>query len=137
MQDPDGLYDFYGYYEFKAKISGNNLVMRNEGPNKVRFKDGQVVTYQCPVSKLGGMLWGDRIANIEGQMTFEDPLNKIKAVVLFQHKRFDEFIGKIYEYEPELKLQKKEPTKLGDIKDIKREICDLHGSWLEKLVIGG
>ena len=40
MQDPDGLYEFFGFYEFKAKISGNNLILKNEGPNTIKFPDG-------------------------------------------------------------------------------------------------
>lgn len=40
MEDPDNLYKFWGFYEFKAKISGNNLLMRNEGPNHIQFQDG-------------------------------------------------------------------------------------------------
>jgi len=75
MEDPEELYRFHGYYEFKAKISGNSLVMRNEGPNIITFKDGQVIKYDYPESKLGGMLWGDRILNIDGTMTFEDAAN--------------------------------------------------------------
>ena len=49
--------------------------MRNEGPNNIRFTDGQKITYQYPTNKLGGMLWGDRTLNIEGTMTFEDEKN--------------------------------------------------------------
>lgn len=72
MQDPDNLYEFWGFYEFKAKISQNTLVMRNEGPNNLRFQDGQTITYQYPINKLGGMLWGERTLNLDGTMVFED-----------------------------------------------------------------
>ena len=136
MQDVDNLYEFYGFYEFKAKISGNNLLLRNEGPNTIKFPDGQTVTYQYPTNKLGGMLWGDRVLNIEGSMTFEDSKNKIKAVVIFQDKKYHEFKGKIYIFEPDLYLQKKEASKLSDIKDCQTEICSIQGSWLESLFIG-
>ena len=76
---------FWGHYVFKAKISSNQLVMRNEGPNKVKFApDGQTITYQYPFSKVGGMLWGDRTLNMDGTMVFEDPGNCLKAVVLLK-----------------------------------------------------
>lgn len=42
------------------------------------------------------MLWGDRILNIEGHMIFEDKENQLKAVIIFQHNRYDKYIGKIY-----------------------------------------
>lgn len=51
-------------------------------------------------------------------MTFEDKANGLKAVIFFKHKKFDQYIGKIYRYNPNLGLQKKEPAKLTEIKDI-------------------
>ena len=64
--------------------------------------DGQVITYQYPTNKLGGMLWGERSLNIEGTMIFEDNTNGIKAVIFFgvNKKIPDEFIGKLYKYDP-------------------------------------
>lgn len=71
--------------------------MRNEGPNNIKFnEDGQTITYQYPTNKLGGMLWGERTLNIEGSMTFEDVNNKLKAVIIFQHKKYDKYTGKLY-----------------------------------------
>jgi hypothetical protein len=43
MEDPEDLYKVWGHYEFKAKISSNGLLLRTEGPNYVRFPDGQTV----------------------------------------------------------------------------------------------
>jgi len=40
IEDPEDFYTFWGFYEFKAKISSNTLIMRNDGPNNVKFKDG-------------------------------------------------------------------------------------------------
>lgn len=79
MEDVDGLYQFWGFYEFKAKISSNTLVMTNEGPNNVKFPDGQHIVYNYPTNRLGGMLWGDRTLNIDGKMTFEDKVHGLKA----------------------------------------------------------
>lgn len=81
------------------------------------------------------MLWGERTLGIDGNMIFEDKGNGLKAVIIFQHTRHDKYIGKIYEYKPELNLQKKEPSKMSEIKDIQKEICEVNGSWLENLVI--
>jgi hypothetical protein len=64
------------------------------------------------------MLWGERTLNIEGTMVFEDKLNGLKAVIIFKHQKPDQYIGKFYRYKPELNLQKKEPSKLSEIKDI-------------------
>ncbi len=35
IEDPEGLFKFWGFYEFKAKISQNTLLMKNDGPNFV------------------------------------------------------------------------------------------------------
>lgn len=82
------------------------------------------------------MLWGDRTLNIEGTMIFEDAQNGLKAAIFFKHNKFDRFIGKIYNYAPQKQLQTKEPTKMSDIKDIQKEICEISGSWLQNISIG-
>lgn len=83
------------------------------------------------------MLFGDKIFNIEGTMIFEDKENSLKAVIFFQHQKYDCYTGKIYHYSKVKSLkEKKEPTKLSEIKDIEQEICDINGSWLESLTIG-
>ena len=81
------------------------------------------------------MLWGERTLNIDGNMIFEDKANGLKAVIIFKHQRYDRYIGKVYKYKPELNLQKKDPQKLSDLKDIQEEICSISGSWLENLII--
>lgn len=63
-------------------------------------------------------------------MIFEDVKNKLKAVIFFKQSKFDKFLGKLYEYDPSKPTPSKEPTKMGDLKDIKKEICQIEGSWL-------
>jgi hypothetical protein len=99
--------------------------MRNEGPNNIKFADGQTITYVYPTNKLGGMLWGERTLSIDGNMIFEDKENGMKAVIFFKQGKSDRYIGRFYHYKPELNLQKKEPTKLSEIKDIQNEICEI------------
>ena len=89
------------------------------------------------MTKLGGMLWGDRLLNLEGTMIFEDKANQLKAVIILGQGRYDKFTGKIYRNDPSSKYAKKEPSKMSEIKDIAKEICDVSGSVLENLLIGG
>lgn len=78
--------------------------MNNDGPNHVKFKDGQDIEYHYPLTKMGGMLFGDRTINIDGAMTYEDRGNKIKAIIIFQDKgKADRFTGRIYRYDPSSK----------------------------------
>lgn len=81
-------------------------------------------------------MWGDRTINVNGTMVYEDKENGLKAVVIFFPKQSDHFVGKLYKYDPSLNLQKKEPSKLSEIRDIQEEICDISGSWLENLKFG-
>jgi hypothetical protein len=92
--------------------------MKNEGPNNILFDDGQLITYQYPVNRLGGMIFGDRILNIEGAMTFIDKVNLLKAVIFFKHKDFDSIYGKLYTINLKTPQSKKEPTCVKEIKDI-------------------
>lgn len=50
------------------------------------------------------MLWGERTLAIEGNMTFEDRENGIKAIVFFGAKKSDEYSGKLYYFEPDKNL---------------------------------
>lgn len=92
------------------------------------------ISYQYPIQKVGGFLWGDRTLNLDGSMLFEDKVNGIKAVVFFEQKKQDHFIGKLYRYDPSKELQHKTPTKIGEIRDIEEVICEISGSWLHCLV---
>lgn len=70
-------------------------------------------------------------------MIFEDEKNGFKAVLFFGGKKPEEFVGSLYYYEPEKKLQKKDPTKISEIKDMKQLISEIKGNWKENLIIGG
>mmetsp|Transcript_12173 Transcript_12173/g.12013 ORF Transcript_12173/g.12013 Transcript_12173/m.12013 type:complete len:84 (+) Transcript_12173:644-895(+) len=83
--------------------------MRNEGPNNVQFKDGQKVTFYHPTTKLGGMLFGDRLIHMEGSLIFEDPKNQLKAVIVFKTSRFDDFTGLLYQSKVRKKSSGKDP----------------------------
>lgn len=63
-----------------------------------------MITYGNPNYKLGGVMFGDRIFNIEGNMIFEDKRNGLKAVIFFSQKKVDRYIGKLYKYNPALNL---------------------------------
>lgn len=73
--DPQESYEFFGFHEFKAKLSKNSLTMKNEGPNNIKFKDGQLITYQYPGNKVSGLIWGEKQVSIEGSMMFVDKEN--------------------------------------------------------------
>ena len=84
MNDYDGRYTYYGYYEYKASISGNSLTGRQEGPNKIEFvDDGQLISYVLPQIAIGGMLWGARIIEWFGNIVFQDERNDYICKIQF------------------------------------------------------
>ena len=157
MQGPNGSFEFWGNYEFVASLGANSLKSGLRGPNNIRFADGHHIRFKVPDFKLGGTVMGERSIEATGNVFFEDLTNNYKAVVIlgtYHSSGFfkktvsgskDEYKGLIYECEPILNIQasarmlysKKaiEITKLTDIKDLVRPICEINGSWLKNLVI--
>jgi hypothetical protein len=121
------------------------------GPITIQFNDnGQKITYNLPKNIANGMIWGDRQIYHEGASIYEDHGNNLKAVVMVnskknggrfakQSKKIDEFGGIIYKkllrFEKEETKKKKDDTKLDKLDDIEEEICEIRGSWLDKLTI--
>jgi len=147
-------YKYSGRYEFVAKLSNNTLFIRQEGPNCVEFKDGSKVIFHLPGIKVNGMLLGDRTCYYNGVAKFEDPKNKVKAIVKMgcgtekksgffggTKKRHDQFEGKIYYYDPsatkvESKNQQDEDKEDLKYADLDKEITPISGSFLENLKFG-
>lgn len=141
---------FWGRYVFIANVEGftkNVVVMHQDGPNHVDFKDGHRITFYWPKLRLEGVMHGERTCTYTHHMKFVDEKNKIKVIIkfgdsgeskAFPKKRTDAFHGKMYRYKPEAqggsKKQKAEELNFGDME---QEICSMHGSWLEYLKIGG
>jgi hypothetical protein len=108
IEDPDGLYKMYGYYEITGKMGSNHIISGLRGPNNIIFKDGQHIRFGFPSYKLGGTVMGERTVETIGSCTFEDLTNHRKAVLLMStfkktgwvrntsSGRKDEIYGKIY-----------------------------------------
>jgi hypothetical protein len=59
------------------------MIMRNDGPNHIMFKDGQTITFNFPTNKINGILWGSKSLSVEGTMEFQDKKNNLKGTVFF------------------------------------------------------
>lgn len=82
MHSEDKSYEFWGYYEFTAKMSANALKSGLRGPNNLLFEDGQLIRFRTPDFKLGGTVMGDRTIETVGNVFFEDLTNNYKAVII-------------------------------------------------------
>lgn len=159
VEDPDSLYTLSGYYEIHGKMGGNHFVSVLRGPNNIVFKDGHHIRFGFPSYKLGGTVMGERTIEAIGSCTFEDFSNHRKAVLLMNTFKKtgwirqsssgckDSMTGIIYDSLP-LRGDKKSVEKnygkniefvsdLKNLKDIKKKLCSIEGSWLYNLVIDG
>ncbi|OQR99288.1 hypothetical protein ACHHYP_07092 [Achlya hypogyna] len=107
-----------------GSMQGNCLVQVQQGPVRVSFTDGTVIEFALPGVRMGGFLWGDRVVDLVGTITFEDKKNGLRCDLkldpdskkgMFASSKLptDRFRGTI--------------TRFGD------EVCDVSGSWLEDL----
>lgn len=137
-------YKFYGANEFVGNIksAGNILNILFKGPNTVEFPNGEKVIFTNQISKVKGLMYGDKLIFMEGNLEVVDEENGLKAFIFMEPKKWEvyetddqnAFEGIIYEYDPSL-AQKSPPDKVSSIKDCTDKICDVYGSWLENLVI--
>lgn len=147
LEDVDGEYKMYGYYEVCGKMGTNNFVSGMRGPNNLVFKDGHHIRFGYPSFKLGGTVMGERTIETVGSCTFEDLTKHRKAVVLMSTFKAAGWIsgsssgnrteldGIIYDsqklsgdaesikknYSKDVDFVKK----LKDLKDIKKKICTI------------
>ena len=142
-----------------GSMGANHLKSGLRGPNNVKFADGQHIRFKSVDFKLGGTVMGERTIEATGHIIFEDLTNNRKAVIVMstykktgfwkktESGKKDEFNGIIYESEPitnpnatsKLLYGKNatEITDLNQIKDMVKPICEIKGSWLRSLSIGG
>ncbi len=63
---------------------GVRLIPRaQKGIFVVEYPDGTKITFALPAVNVCGVLWGDRIIEYDGNMTFRDDKNKILCEVRF------------------------------------------------------
>jgi len=141
-------FKFWGRYNFYASLETNQLILLQEGPNHVDFKDnGDRITFYWAPLKASGMLWGDRTCKYNKLLYFEDKKHKLKAVIKLGDAKqkkpkptVDSFYGKIYNYDPSI-TEGKAKKKLDEIHksygDLTNEVCEITGGYLKNLVIGG
>eukprot|EP01113_Clastostelium_recurvatum_P045753 TRINITY_DN790_c0_g1_i1.p1 TRINITY_DN790_c0_g1~~TRINITY_DN790_c0_g1_i1.p1 ORF type:complete len:317 (+),score=78.93 TRINITY_DN790_c0_g1_i1:71-952(+) len=79
----DGSYKFHGHCTWGASTRANTLKGTQKGPCHVDFADGSRITYSLPDILLKGVMWGDRITELAGSITFTDEKNGIEAEVHF------------------------------------------------------
>jgi len=143
----DDQYKLYGYHNFKLKMSPNTLEAFQEGPNTIEFKDGQKIKFIYPKAKVHGLIIGKRMVYPSGMMRFEDPLNNIRAVVIFNYgkkkglfssrvkgSKIDHIEGIIYKANKNI-APNDNAVEIKHLKDVEEVLDKITGSWLENIKI--
>ncbi|CEL98315.1 unnamed protein product [Vitrella brassicaformis CCMP3155] len=124
---PDGLFRFWGFYEFKGQLKGNAAVGRQEGPLVVEFHDGGRVEYTMPAAKLSGLIWGARTFEWVDRLRFEDRANGLTCTLVLAPD------GRPLFGLPRTPVD----TLRGSIKKDGKSVVSVTGSWLEGLHFDG
>jgi len=74
---------FFGYCGYQASIRGNALKGHQIGPNIIDFLDGTKITFEHPPLYLRGLMWGERVMDYYGTMSFHDEANDIHVTITF------------------------------------------------------
>ena len=132
-------------------MGANSLKAGQEGNNYIEFLDYKhKIRVTLPKYILGGTVMGDRTLNMDSTFIFTDLTFRYKGVLIFNPilksggmfsshtypEKSDEFRGYIYIPQKGVDTSGIKYKKLSDIElDMKKKICDVAGSWLDKLVI--
>jgi hypothetical protein len=138
MVPPDKSFHYWGNGIWSASCRGNTIKGYQKGPHNVEFPDGCQISWSLPDILLKGIMWGERVMEYLGVMTFVDHSNHLQCDIEFnpEGKGFfrsmfgkakqpsDYFRGEIY----------RTTSKKKSEKDV---VYELEGSWLEYLDVGG
>jgi len=123
---PNQAYKFYGSGELHASFRGNSIRGHQEGLHVVSFADGSKICYKLPEAWVRGIMFGERIIEYEGTITFHDKQNKVFAEVklnpepggwfTWSKKPSDYFVGGIFTYAATPQQRK--------------QVSTIEGSWL-------
>jgi hypothetical protein len=134
---PDDAYRLYGFGIFSAHWKGNVIHGLQKGPNLVEFPaDGTIISIELPHAIFKGLIWGDRIQDYGGSITFTDKKNDLACELTFEAPGWvaswfstpkhpsDWLSGDIYRMS----------TRTKNKKDV---LAKVEGSWLSHVDVDG
>lgn len=139
---PEKSYEMFGFAVVNAQLSGMNSIKGwREGKNILKFKDGTLMTFTTPETRISGLLMGDRTLNYSGTLTIKDFQHKIESVTSFPYKEgsIKSSIASFFSKSADLPLDQFiiQISKLNKQTKTKDLVCEGHGSWLGQIYIEG
>lgn len=142
----------FGQWTYNAEIGVNKFLIFNEGWINLVFEDGEKFKIMFPCIEMKGMLVGGASARAQGSIVVVQEEKGVKGVckigekkkkgfkAFFSSEKSDRFSGSIFFYDKSvykkmfdedwLKMMKK----MSDGSDLMKKICDIGGSWIEKII---
>ena len=140
-----------GYFLYNAKIKPNKVVAYAENWNVINFDDGKEFKFCWPALEMGNFILGTRKMAMVKNFVVKNEANKIKSMVKYNHEvkrralgllsqwKMNDLQGKLYYYDEEKEksmIKKKwydSLTNFEKMSDLKEEIENISGNWLEEL----
>ena len=118
-----------GSWDLITLFKGNIIETSWHGPTTVVFNDGSRVRYTMPTVLMTGVMWGERVTEIVGEMIFSDHQNNLEC-----HLRFNPHVKSGVE-----SLFKKTVSDhvRGEILYKNKVVSVAEGSWLDGLYFDG
>jgi len=144
MVGPEKSYEMFGFAVVNAQLTGMNSIKGwREGKNVLKFKDGSLITFTTPETRINGLLMGDRTLNYSGALIIKDFNNKIESVTNFNYKDSGKIeaiknsITSIFSKSDDGSVDHFNITisKLNVQTKIKEPVSEGHGSWLGQVYI--
>jgi len=140
----DQSYKFWGHLMWGGSCRANTVKGTQKGACNIDFPDGTRITYTLPDILIKGLMWGDRIMELSGNMTFTDEKNNLECEIIFNPGALgliksifskakdsaDSFKGNIIRIQPNV-------SSGGKKKSSSEVICAVEGSWLSHIDIDG
>lgn len=81
------IFEMFGYAIVNAQLGGMNTIKGwRDGKNIIKFRDGSILSFNTPETRINGLLMGDRTLNYSGTLNIKDYTNKIESISTFSYK---------------------------------------------------
>lgn len=89
-------FTMYGWREFTAVSSGNQIKGTILGPTTIKLNDGTIITIKFCNFEVNGLVVGKRTLAYTGNFFIEDKTNGLSAVIELRPKEKKGFLGSIF-----------------------------------------
>jgi hypothetical protein len=87
IKGKDKNFEMFGYAIVNAQLTGMNTIKGwRDGKSIIKFKDGSLLSFNTPETRITGLLMGERVLNYSGTLIVKDYTNKIESITTFIYK---------------------------------------------------